>query len=742
MKGEMSMTTFRWTPRVCAALLLVGGLASAGTAATSPVEELTKVLPDDLLLFVATSGGDAVKSDFDKSIMGRIWNDPSTRTFYKAIKTELITRMQREAENNEGDEDIPKQVDMVLDCVQLVLSRPVLFGITRVQVLEGPPVCLFAILDAGARKADLAAAVAKLEVMLTEDEVSEIEVGSLKMHGSKTKDDVPVYWGWVGNYLIIAGNDTQGAVLKHLANPRPATTEYLKKVPGHGDALALYCDFQKTLSLVNALIAEEEGDEDFEVINTVMAELGLANVRAMTARVGFAGPDVVSSALLATPETKRGLFAVYKPVDMSMFGMVDAQAMRAGAFNCDLAGVYDMVMNAIKAASPKTHRDLQKGLAEFELQAQFRIRDGLLKSLAGPVVYSSLPSGRMLEAPMGGFTVVLKLADAPLFEKNLTALGEFAVTKAEGMLQVGSQTDEAGRTLHVWASPMIALMQMMPTWSVVEDYLVFASNTALCKRGVEQVASQGKGAQSLLDTDGFKKVQTRLPKDVLSLTYADSQAQFTQSMTAIQSLWPVVTMLAMEEGVKLPVMLPSLGHIAKDMQPSCEYSYVGPDGFYSCYQGTGIEARMKSMNSGALMAGILMPALARTRQLAFRMTSGTNLSGIGKACLIYANDHEDELPPDLEALVREVELSPKALESKLKPKDFDGPGYIYIAGQTVMMSPRNVVAYDNPAFCVDGVNVLFLDSHVEFMKPDAFREVLKATYKRLSREMPEIKFKD
>jgi hypothetical protein len=32
------------------------------------------------------------------------------------------------------------------------------------------------------------------------------------------------------------------------------------------------------------------------------------------------------------------------------------------------------------------------------------------------------------------------------------------------------------------------------------------------------------------------------------------------------------------------------------------------------------------------------------RSTAFRMVCGTNLSGIGKAMLIYANDHEDELP--------------------------------------------------------------------------------------------------
>jgi prepilin-type N-terminal cleavage/methylation domain-containing protein/prepilin-type processing-associated H-X9-DG protein len=46
----------------------------------------------------------------------------------------------------------------------------------------------------------------------------------------------------------------------------------------------------------------------------------------------------------------------------------------------------------------------------------------------------------------------------------------------------------------------------------------------------------------------------------------------------------------------------------------------------------------------ALLMGILMPALARVRQLAFRMVCGSNLSGIGKAMLIYSNDYEDELP--------------------------------------------------------------------------------------------------
>ena len=46
----------------------------------------------------------------------------------------------------------------------------------------------------------------------------------------------------------------------------------------------------------------------------------------------------------------------------------------------------------------------------------------------------------------------------------------------------------------------------------------------------------------------------------------------------------------------------------------------------------------------ALLMGILMPALARVRQIAYRMVCGANQSGIGKAMLIYANDYEEEYP--------------------------------------------------------------------------------------------------
>jgi prepilin-type N-terminal cleavage/methylation domain-containing protein len=46
----------------------------------------------------------------------------------------------------------------------------------------------------------------------------------------------------------------------------------------------------------------------------------------------------------------------------------------------------------------------------------------------------------------------------------------------------------------------------------------------------------------------------------------------------------------------------------------------------------------------ALLMGILMPALAKVRQIAYRMVCGNNLGGIGKAMMVYANYNDGAYP--------------------------------------------------------------------------------------------------
>jgi prepilin-type N-terminal cleavage/methylation domain-containing protein/prepilin-type processing-associated H-X9-DG protein len=46
----------------------------------------------------------------------------------------------------------------------------------------------------------------------------------------------------------------------------------------------------------------------------------------------------------------------------------------------------------------------------------------------------------------------------------------------------------------------------------------------------------------------------------------------------------------------------------------------------------------------AMLLAILMPALGKARQLAYRLMCGTNQSGLGKAMMIYSNDYDEEYP--------------------------------------------------------------------------------------------------
>jgi prepilin-type processing-associated H-X9-DG protein len=273
---------------------------------------------------------------------------------------------------------------------------------------------------------------------------------------------------------------------------------------------------------------------------------------------------------------------------------------------------------------------------------------------------------------------------------------------------------------------------------IVGDQVVIGSNTALCEMGIKQAAGNADGG-SLLDTEGFKKIAAGLPENLLSFNYTDSAVMFNQMMMQLQQVWPMAMMAATHAHIKLPVMLPSLGHIAKDMQPSCEYNYATPEGFRAVYRGTGLEVSLRGVAGAALGAGIAMPALARARSQARRAVDMSRLKQIGIAMRMYADDHDDQFPPDLEAL-KPYLGDDRALESSRKPGDFEGPSYIYIAGQNLGMYPGNIVVYENTGYCSDGVNVLFLDGHVEFMKPDNFRREFKETYERLGREMPDIQF--
>jgi prepilin-type processing-associated H-X9-DG protein len=137
----------------------------------------------------------------------------------------------------------------------------------------------------------------------------------------------------------------------------------------------------------------------------------------------------------------------------------------------------------------------------------------------------------------------------------------------------------------------------------------------------------------------------------------------------------------------------------------------------------------------ALMMAITLPALARTRTIAQRMVCATNLSGLGKAMLIYANDYNDMFPTpskwcDLLIEHNEVnrttfhcQCAPEgpcnyAMNKNIEKLGTKAPPDMVLLFETApgwnQSGGPEILTTDNHQS--EGCNILFVDGHVAFVK--------------------------
>lgn len=143
---------------------------------------------------------------------------------------------------------------------------------------------------------------------------------------------------------------------------------------------------------------------------------------------------------------------------------------------------------------------------------------------------------------------------------------------------------------------------------------------------------------------------------------------------------------------------------------------------------------------------VLLPALCKTRQRAQRIVCGANLAGIGKALLIYADDDKYESYPTADKWCDLlIEKADETKESFICPGSNPKIGMssyafnINAAGKTSSQVPLDMVLIFETAQSGwnvaggrellstknhkgEGCNILFADSHVEFVKdPNSLR---------------------
>lgn len=142
-----------------------------------------------------------------------------------------------------------------------------------------------------------------------------------------------------------------------------------------------------------------------------------------------------------------------------------------------------------------------------------------------------------------------------------------------------------------------------------------------------------------------------------------------------------------------------------------------------------------------ILLAILMPALAKTHSMASRIVCATNLSGLGKAMLIYSMDDPNERYPTPEnwcdLLIKYADVGPDqfvcpsgkragdksrshyAINPKATPKSLPDTVMLFetTEGWNQSGGPELLSAENHKG---DGANIAFCDFHVKFVKKEEF----------------------
>jgi predicted Zn finger-like uncharacterized protein/prepilin-type processing-associated H-X9-DG protein len=142
-----------------------------------------------------------------------------------------------------------------------------------------------------------------------------------------------------------------------------------------------------------------------------------------------------------------------------------------------------------------------------------------------------------------------------------------------------------------------------------------------------------------------------------------------------------------------------------------------------------------SMVFMALPLAVMLPALNSAKERANRVKCASNLRQIGMAMALYSNEHRGQLPPNVQVMVTEMDLGlsalccPSSTDDPASTPGQLGPGtlsYIYIPFKSMNM-PASIVVAHEPLENHDGegMNVLFMDGHVEWFNRAEAQQLLQ-----------------
>ncbi|MGD0462682.1 MAG: DUF3352 domain-containing protein [Tepidisphaeraceae bacterium] len=694
--------------------------------AVSLAQALADRVPGDAEIYAGWSGTDSIGPGYDQSHLKAILDASQLGEFVRNSIPQLINAI------GEKDAESAQQVRQVLDILVPLAVHPSAFYFGG--LVPGAPLPKVALIcDAGADAQKIVAQVNQLLQQAQGNPFTCRAIGTLVVLSDFTFAD-----------------QTENPLSKN--QDFQAAMGNLGKDP----AAAFYVNAAALTNTINDAVQIYGPPRARQIWSQARNALGLAGLKTIAGTAGLDGKNWAVKVDVLAPAPRHGLLAMgdAEPLAPELLKLIPASSTIAGAFSFDLDAMFTRIDRLIQQFAPENAGQVQQALGQVNRILGFDIQKDFLAAMGPQWGYYVDPE--TVGDGILGTTIVNRPRNPEQLQTSLTTLETMANAMMQQQLQGQDpkmtvefrQTTIEGATIHFLAIPVLS-----PSWAIKDGTLYIGCFPQMVVSAMDRPAD----AKSIPDNSDFQAVLQKLnaPQAFSSFGYVDLPKTLPGSYQLCLAISRLYLGMGDLFGAQSPPMIvPPLNKILAEMEPAGAVGWSDDAGFhfrtiepFPGANGLGSAQAMANMGMGqsALVASILIPALDRARRQALRVQSMNNLHQIGNAIVLYSNDSGGKYPPDLGTLASSQNLP---INVFVRPGSANRPppgltpdqaadwinhnsDYIYIgAGRTTQgVDGHTVVCYekDNNRRG-DGMNMLFGDGHVEFLKlPAAHRLIENST---------------
>jgi prepilin-type processing-associated H-X9-DG protein len=731
----------------CTLLTAVHTGAAASLAAPT---DLADVVPEGALIYIGRPGSDHTDAALKGTALGEMLADAEIKRFHKHLRQVIDHFLLREIGDDENDLDAYKAGKELLT---ILARRPSAFALLDGGVGEQGPFMQAALLCllGDAEKAFSRHLDAFLEATETAGQ-DVVSIAEKPMRRLNLMAPFPIYYGVIDNHFILAVGE---GVVEQLVEGLQGTTGSLaankrllvarKKMAGDARTrtLTVYANVTGLMERAKQIlpIVLRGNTEQVQQVMKILSAVGLDSLQSITWENHLTKRGCYSGMYFYAPDGS-GLFSTQssKPLTDSDLAVIPKSPSWAAAYNIDVAAIYRGILSAVEAFDADIYADIAEGIQDIEEVLGFRIDQDFLQLIGDTIIIFDAPeNGGLL---FTGITKLVESSNPKLLQERLRQIVQ-AIGKEVGEETVRlSSLDHRGHLVQ-FVNVVGVPMPLAPAWTTHEKWVIFGLYPQMVTTTLDRLMDGDPKKDSILANSDFAAARKVMGDWGWSASYMDSKA-------AMENLYPFVLLLAQigaamaqGEGIQVDISaFPTLKAVTRHLFADVNTARSDANGtLYASYGPLPFAPDpIMSSNLGttALLTSIMLPSLSRARELSKRTVCMSNMRGLGTAMYIYA--HEDsKFPDDLGALIEANIATEKQFVCPSTTAQV-GSGldacYIYIPGQGLASQPRNVVLYEKRGnHSDDGGNVLFQDSHVEWITPySRVEELVAETKERLARK--------